>query len=516
MQKKNKKLFRIPVSHLRVAMLALLFILNAVVFALLVAYGANYLWIYTALELLSIIITVVLIARNDNPAYKVAWIVVIMALPIFGICIYLVFGVNSLKKADMMRLAKIESKYTAEVQKNLHTLPCALPDSERARTQAKYLENTASALAFGKSETKYYPLGDLAFPDMLEALKGAEKFIFLEYFIIERGVMWDSILEILKEKASAGVDVRVIYDDVGCMLTLPHGYPNKLRALGIKCVVFRRFVPVLSSSFNNRDHRKICVVDGKIAFTGGINLADEYINVRERFGHWLDCAVRVRGDAVSAFTAMFLSMWEYRTWKETDISALLAPRTYIDETKGDGTVIPYSDSPCDDSQTGEDAYLNMISQAQNYVYICTPYLAPSYQMISALSRAAKSGVDVQIMMPGVPDKPFVHSLSRSYYESLIKAGVRIYEYTPGFVHSKTFVCDDEIAICGTINLDFRSLCLHHECALWMYKSSAVTEIRDSFLANIGKCQEIDIVWCKKASFFTRLARTILRLFSPLF
>jgi cardiolipin synthase len=209
-------------------------------------------------------------------------------------------------------------------------------------------------------------------------------------------------------------------------------------------------------------------------------------------------------------------MWEYRTWKETDISALLAPRTYIDENKGDGTVIPYSDSPCDDSQTGEDAYLNMISQAQNYVYICTPYLAPSYQMISALSRAAKSGVDVQIMMPGVPDKPFVHSLSRSYYESLIKAGVRIYEYTPGFVHSKTFVCDDEIAICGTINLDFRSLCLHHECALWMYKSSAVTEIRDSFLANIGKCQEIDIAWCKKASLFTRLARTILRLFSPLF
>ena len=255
-------------------MLALLFILNAVIFALLVAYGANYLWIYTALELLSVIVTIVLIARNDNPAYKVAWIVVIMALPIFGICIYLVFGVNSLKKADMMRLAKIESKYTAEVQKNTHTLPCALPDSDKARSQAKYLENTASALAFGKSETKYYPLGDLAFPDMLEALSSAEKFIFLEYFIIERGVMWDSILEILKEKAAAGVDVRVIYDDVGCMLTLPHSYPNKLRALGIKCVVFRRFVPVLSSSFNNRDHRKICVVDGKIAFTGGINLAD--------------------------------------------------------------------------------------------------------------------------------------------------------------------------------------------------------------------------------------------------
>ncbi len=513
---KNKKLFRIPVSHLRVAMLALIFILNAVIFALLVAYGANYLWIYTSLELLSIVVTVALVARNDNPAYKVAWIVVIMALPVFGICIYLVFGVNSLKKADMMRLARIERKYIEEVKKNIPALPCEISDSKRALAQAKYLENAASTLTFDKSETKYYPLGDLLFPDMLEALKSAEKFIFLEYFIIERGVMWDSILEILAEKAKSGVDVRVIYDDVGCMLTLPHSYPAKLRSLGIKCVAFRRFVPVLSSSFNNRDHRKICVVDGKIAFTGGINLADEYINVRERFGHWLDCAVRVRGAAVAAFTAMFLSMWEYRTCKESDISKLLAPNDYTNEVKGDGFLVPYSDSPCDDAQTGEDAYLNMLSQARSYVYICTPYLAPSYQMLSALSRAAKSGVDVRIMMPGIPDKPLVYSLSRSYYEALIKAGVRIYEYTPGFVHSKTFVCDDELAICGTINLDFRSLCLHHECALWMYKSSAVREIRDSFLSNIEKCQEIDIQWCKKASLFARAMRTVLRLFSPLF
>ena len=513
---KTKKLLRIPVSHLRVAMLALLFILNIAVFAALVAYGANYLWIYTALELLSLVITVVLIARNDNPAYKVAWIVVIMALPIFGICIYLVFGANSLKKADMMRLARIEKKYIGEVMKNYPELPCEIPNAEKAQIQAKYLENTASALTFGKSETKYYPLGDEAFPAMLEALRSAQKFIFLEYFIIERGVMWDSILEILSEKATAGVDVRVIYDDVGCMLTLPHNYPAKLRALGIKCVVFRRFIPVLSSSFNNRDHRKICVVDGKIAFTGGINLADEYINVRERFGHWLDCAVRVRGDAVAAFSAMFLSMWEYRTWKETDMSEFFAPSEYIYQVKSDGYIIPYSDSPCDDDQTGEDAYLNMLAQAQNYVYICTPYLAPSYQMIASLSRAAKSGVDVRIMMPGVPDKPFVHCLSRSYYESLIKAGVKIYEYTPGFVHSKTFVCDGSLAICGTINLDFRSLCLHHECALWMYKSSAVPDIRDSFLANVGKCQQIDADWCKKASFLTRVMRTVLRLFSPLF
>ena len=511
----NNRTFRISATYVRAVILALLFLLQIAVFVMIVSYGASYFWIYSALELLSAIITIILITRNDNPSYKTAWIVVIMALPIFGICIYLVFGGNSLKKAGMMRLSRIERKYIAEIRKNIPDASNMITDSEKAFLQAKYLENTTSAITFGKSETKYYSLGDIAFPEMLKALKSAEKFIFLEYFIIERGVMWNSMLDILTEKAKAGVDVRVIYDDVGSMLTLPHNYPSKLRARGIKCTVFRRFVPVLSSSFNNRDHRKICVVDGKIAFTGGINIADEYINVRERFGHWLDCAISVRGDAVASFTAMFLSMWEYRTWKESNILNFLPPREDHDNKKENGFVIPYSDSPCDENQTGEDVYLNMISPAERYVYICTPYLAPSHQMISSLSRAAKSGVDVRIMMPAVPDKPLIHSLSRSYYEILIRVGVKIYEYSPGFVHSKTFVSDDDLAICGTINLDFRSLCLHHECALWMYKSSSVSEIRDSFLANIGNCKEIDMEWCKKASFFTRIIRVLLRLFAPL-
>ena len=514
--KKNRKLVRIPVHYLRFIILAVLFLVQVVAFVMLIDYGAKYLWVYTLLEVLSAVITVVLIAKNDNPAYKIAWIVVIMALPIFGICIYIVFGSNSLKKADMMRLARIERKYISEISKRTSAHEEALSDSAGALTQAKYLQNAASACVFGKTETKYYPLGDLLYPDLLDALSSAEKFIFLEYFIIERGVMWNSILEILAEKAKAGVDVRVIYDDVGSMLTLPHSYPSKLRALGIKCVVFRRFVPVLSSGFNNRDHRKICVVDGKVAFTGGINLADEYINVRERFGHWLDCGVRLRGDAVDAFTAMFLSMWEYRTLSESKFADFLAPDEYVDSIECDGLVVPYADSPCDDYQIGEDAYLNMISQAQKYVYICTPYLAIGYHMISALTRAAQSGVDVRIMTPGIPDKPIVHSLSRSYYETLVKAGVKIYEYSPGFVHSKTFVCDDRLAICGTINLDFRSLCLHHECAVWMCESSAVLKIRESFVENIGKCNEIDMQWCKKTPFFTKCVRLLLRLFSPMF
>ncbi len=513
--KRTKKRTRISGNVIRFSILGFTFLLNFILFLFLVSYGLQFFWIYALLEVLSVVITVALIARNDNPAYKVAWIVVIMALPIFGICIYLLFGADTLKRADMLRLARLERKYFPKQNTAVLEKMESEKSSENAVSQAKYLENTAGASLFDRTETKYYPLGDLLFPDLLDALKSAEKFIFLEYFIIEKGVMWNAILEILTEKARTGVDVRVIYDDMGCMFALSHKYPKILRALGIKCAVFRRIVPILSSSFNNRDHRKMCIVDGKVAFTGGINLADEYINQKERFGHWLDCGIRLRGEAVSSFTAMFLSMWEYLTLKKANIADFSAPAGYFDTVKSDGFVIPYSDSPCDEYQIGEDAYINMISQARKYIYICTPYLAPSYQMIAALKRSAKSGVDVRLMTPGVPDKPPVHSLSRSYYETLVSAGIKIYEYTPGFLHSKTFVCDDSIAICGTINLDFRSLCLHHECAVWMYGSSAVCDIKESFLENIEKCEEITRIWCKKTPIIKKAFRLVLRLFSPL-
>lgn len=507
-----KKHARISEQMLRFAIIGVLFLINFILFLLLVDYGIQKLWVYALLDTISVIITVTLIARIDNPAYKIAWIVVIMAFPIFGICIYLVFGSNTLKKADMLRLARLERKYAPK--QNVDVMS-QLGENGAAMRQAKYLQNAACARAFDKSEVKYYSLGDLLFPELLDALKSAEKFIFIEYFIIESGVMWDSILGILAEKAKNGVDVRVIYDDMGCMFTLPHKYPKILNALGIKCRVFRRVIPALSSSFNNRDHRKICVVDGKVAFTGGINLADEYINKKERFGHWLDCGVRVRGKAVAGFSAMFLSMWNYLSRRSDSSEEFFLPKEAFDGIENDGIVIPFSDSPCDDYQIGEDAYLNMIDGAKRYIYICTPYIAIGYEMTSALKRAAESGIDVRIMAPGIPDKPPVQSLSRSYYETLISAGVKIYEYRPGFLHSKTFVCDDEIAICGTINLDFRSFCLHHECALWMYKSSAVIRIKESFLENLDKCEEISRIWCKKTPFFKKVLRLMLRIFSPL-
>ena len=513
--KKNKKRARISEQVLRFVSLGVIFVINFILFVMLVSYGAQYVWIYALLEVLSIVVTLVLLARNDNPTYKIAWVVVIMAFPIFGICIYILFGMDTLKNADMLRLSRLEHKNAPRFEEKVYDAMRSQENSGDALSQARFLGNVAHARAFERTETKYYPLGDLLFPDLLEDLKSAEKFIFLEYFIIEEGIMWNSILEILKEKVKNGVDVRVIYDDMGSMFTLKHRYPKVLRSYGIKCIAFRRVVPILSSSFNNRDHRKICVVDGKVAYTGGINLADEYINKKERFGHWLDCGIRLRGEAVSSFTSMFLSMWEYVTLKKQDISKFAAPEGFLDTVKSDGFLVPYSDSPCDEYQVGEDAYLNMISQAKKYVYICTPYLAIGHQMISALTRAARSGVDVRIMTPGIPDKPPVHSLSRSYYEPLVSAGVKIYEYQPGFLHSKTFVCDDCLAICGTINLDFRSFCLHHECAVWMYSSSAVLDIKESFLSNLDKCTEITRTWCKKTPLIKKGFRLFLRLFSPL-
>lgn len=513
--KKQKKRSRISEQVIRFAILGVTFIINFILFVMLVSYGAQYVWIYALLELLGSVVTLVLLTRNGNPTYKFAWVIVIMAFPIFGICIYILFGMNTLKKADMLRLSRLEHKNSPKPDENVYELIRSHEDSDDALPQAKFLENVAHARAFDRTETKYYPLGDLLFEDLLTDLKSAGRFIFLEYFIIEEGVMWNSILDILKEKVKTGVDVRVIYDDMGSMFTLKHNYPKVLKSYGIKCVAFRRVVPVLSSSFNNRDHRKICVIDGKIGYTGGINLADEYINKKERFGHWLDCGIRLKGDAVSSLTSMFVSMWEYVTFKKENIANYTVPAEFFDTVESDGTVVPYSDSPCDEYQVGEDAYLNMISHAKRYVYICTPYLAIGHEMISALIRAARSGVDVRIMTPGIPDKPPVHSLTRSYYEPLVTAGVKIYEYQPGFLHSKTFVCDDCFAICGTINLDFRSFCLHHECAVWLYRSSAISDIKESFLENIEKCEEITRTWCKKTPILKKAFRLFLRLFSPL-
>lgn len=353
------------------------------------------------------------------------------------------------------------------------------------------------------------------FERLLQELKKAERYIFLEYFIIEKGVMWDSILEILVEKAKQGVDVRVIYDDVGCLLTLPYNYDKQLSKMGIKCCVFNPFVPILSSHMNNRDHRKITVIDGCTAFTGGINLADEYINGYEKHGHWKDSAVMIKGDAVWSFAVMFLSLWNYQRKTEEDYEKFRPLAIETEKFAPLGYVQPFTDSPLDDESISETVYLNLISNAKRYVFINTPYLILDSEMTIALCSAAKRSVDVRIITPHVPDKWFVHSVTRANYEVLVESGVKIYEYIPGFNHAKSFAIDDEFGVVGTINLDYRSLYLHFECGVWLYQTKSILEVKEDFMKTLEQCQQITLEYCRSVKWYRRLGRLVLRAFAPL-
>ena len=329
--------------------------------------------------------------------------------------------------------------------------------------------------------------------------------------------MWQTILNILEKKAKEGVDVRLIYDGFGCLTTLPYKYDQEMRRRGIKCEVFNRFRPILNIIQNNRDHRKICVIDGWTGFTGGINLADEYINQRKRFGHWKDTAVMLKGEGVWNMTAMFLYMWGIVTKTDTslDFGNYVPHRWHPNDFPGSGYVQPFCDSPLDDEIVGENVYLNIINRAKNYVYICTPYLIIDNEMMTALCLAAKSGVDVRIMTPGIPDKKMVFLLTQSYYKQLLEAGVKIYEYQPGFLHAKSFVCDDKVGVVGTINLDYRSLYLHFEDGVWMYKNDVILDIRDDFTETLEYCDPIDLAFCQKRNIVVRAIQNVLRVFAPL-
>lgn len=345
-------------------------------------------------------------------------------------------------------------------------------------------------------------------------MKKAQKYIFIEYFIIKDGLMWQSILDILKEKVSQGVEVRVIYDDIGCFLALPKDYAMQLKNIGIKCEVFNPFRPVLTAIQNNRDHRKITVIDGKVAFTGGLNLSDEYINTYEKHGYWKDAVIQIKGKAAWSLTLMFLEMWELCCGIPDDIDCFF-PKNEVDERiESDGFVQPYSDSPVDNENVGEHVYLQIINNAKDYVYICTPYLIVDDSMVSALCLAAKSGVDVRIITPHIYDKALIHLTTRSFYRELIYGGVKIYEYSKGFMHSKIFVSDDQIATVGTTNLDFRSLYLHFECGVWMYNSKAVLQIKKDYFDTLNECTQITLEECIER-LPIRVFQEILRIFAPL-
>lgn len=466
------------------------------------------------LTIVSIVAVLYIVSKKDKGAYKTAWAILILSFPLFGGLLYLLFNFQSSTRRFAKDIHNAHCKAAPLYALHGISYTDAIKQLPQHLTQIRYLQNFAGFPVYADTKTQYLTPGERKLEVLLEELEKAEKYIFLEYFIVQDGVMWNGILEILKRKAGQGVLVRLIYDDMGCFFTLPNDYPAQLKSFGIQCAVFNPFRPLLSGKQNNRDHRKIAVVDGKVAFTGGINLADEYINAIEKHGHWKDSAIMLEGRAAWSFTLIFLQMWElcthadenyadYYPWKEQD-----CPIT------AEGFVQPYADSPMDAENVGEHVYLQILNNAKEYVYINTPYLIVDDSMLSALCLAAKSGVDVRIVTPHRWDKWLVHMTTRSYYRELIKSGVKIYEYTSGFIHSKTFVSDDCTATVGTTNLDFRSLYLHFECGALLFESAAVMEIKEDFLNTLDICQQVSEEDCR-VNFAVRLFQDILRLFAPL-
>lgn len=498
-----------------------------VVFALLVQLGwilimawrlAGYSrYISIGLNILSVLIVLWIVNQKINPSYKLGWTLLIMAVPIFGLVLYLLFGRSRIATVLQNRYEEILQDSSRYMQQNHETMVRMKEEDLSAANQSEYIRRYSGFPLHENTTAEYFQVGDDMFPVLIRELEQAKHYIYIEYFIINDGVMWQTILDILERKAAEGVDVRLIYDDFGCLTTLPHKYEETLKAKGIQCQVFNRFRPILNIIQNNRDHRKICVIDGHTGFTGGINLADEYINQKERFGHWKDTAVMLKGEAVWNMTAMFLDMWTVITgsresWNFEDY---LPHRYHPEAFESDGFVQPFCDTPLDKEVVGENVYLNIINRAKHYVYICTPYLIIDNEMMTALCLAAKSGVDVKIMTPGVPDKKIVFLLTQSYYEQLLEAGVEIYEYQPGFLHAKSFVCDDEVSVVGTINLDYRSLYLHFEDGVWMYKNRVIEDIRQDFMETLDYCQPIDIEFCRSRNIVVRTAQSILRLLAPM-
>lgn len=469
---------------------------------------ASHHWLKVMLFLISMAVVLWLVNKDENPAYKISWIILILIFPVFGGLLYLLIG----NKKPSKRIRK-----SIEPVLN-HMKPYMLLSQDQSHSVEEAAENGftyLSDLGFGtyqNTKTKYYSLGDYSYRDLLYDLKNAKHYIFMEYFIVSQGMMFDTILNILKEKVKEGVEVRFIYDDVGSLSTVPYHFEKKLQDMGIQCLVFNPFIPVLSIALNHRDHRKICLIDGYIGYSGGFNLADEYINAKLRFGHWKDTGIRLEGDGVWNLTTMFLSTWN--AFKHTDDDYThFYPHVYCRcSYQNDGYVIPYGDSPLDEECTGENIYLNMIQQAKEEICIMTPYFIIDDTMTQSLIMASKKGVKVKIITPGIPDKKAVYRVTRSYYYPLIQEGVEIYEYIPGFLHAKVVLCDHKIATVGTINFDYRSLYLHFECNVLLYKTSSLLDIEKDFDQTLKLSRKIDQ---KRSLRFRGIYEAILRLFAPL-
>ncbi len=510
-----RKLLKLMFSQ--VAIVSFLLILQLfVMLATLMRISEYFVYFNIFLRVISAVTVIIIINRHSNPSYKLAWVIPILIFPLFGGLFYLFITGQMHTKYYFSKLKNSEKEINEKYPQDEEIAKEIGEKFPERKSTVSYVNNVIKMNAYRLSEAQYFPLGEDMHKSILEELEKAEKYIFLEFFIVKEGVFWDSILEVLKRKATEGVDIRVMYDGMGSLAPLPFKYPKKLESYGIKCRVFSPFTPFLSALQNNRDHRKVIVIDGKVAYTGGVNLSDEYINIDSPLGHWKDMGVKICGEAAFSFARMFLHLWCHNSWKKEDMKNFEPHFTEEEPSnRAGGFVMPYGDIPQDRYQVGEFIYLDIINKAKKYVYITTPYLILDNETVVALTNAAYSGIDVRIICPKTVDHWYARAVAYSYYKELMEAGVKLYEYTPGFIHGKTFVSDDEVAVVGSINLDYRSLYLHFECAAWFLGSSIVHDVKDDFENTLTKCEEITPDIYKNMNPLRKLLNAVLRLFAPL-
>ena len=500
----------------RLTLIGLIFILQiAFLFVEFVKFTKYYVAIGVVCELLSVAVAFVILYKESSPSIKIAWIIPILLFPLFGGIMFLFFGHVIIPRKMNQNMKKTEEAVMEALPKREEVLQQVSEENPSVGRQMTYISRYGYGQPWKNVSTQYFPIGEEFWSGLLQDLEKAEKYIFMEYFIVCNGIMWDSILEILQRKVKEGVEVRLMYDDVGSIMYLPTHYDQTLEKMGIKCVSFNKLTPVIALILNNRDHRKITVIDGKVAYNGGINLADEYINQKQTHGHWKDIGIRLEGPAAWNFTVMFLQLWNSVRFTENSYLQYMADGSTVKQQPDNGYVMPFGDTPLDCENVGENVYLNMITSATEYVYIYTPYLIVDYEMMNALCLAAKNGVDVRIVTPGIPDKKAVYYLTQSSYHMLYEAGVKIYQYTPGFLHGKCVLCDDEYAVVGTINFDYRSLYHHFECGTYLYRTSCLRQIREDMEQVFEISEEVDDMFFKKHRFSGHILGPVLRLFAPL-
>lgn len=468
-------------------------------------------YFYIAVAVTTFVVEIKIVASNDNPEYKIPWIIFVLVLPVVGLMLYFIFSSRKLKNKYIKRFNQLEKKVycydDSELMRELEK------EDLLAFIQAKTICNISGAKLFSKTKQTYFSNGEDYYKSLLNDLKNAKRFIYLEYFIIEEGLFWNSVLEQLILKAKEGVEIKVVYDDIGCMATLPGNYSKILKSYGIQATPFSRLKGQADNEFNNRNHRKILIVDGEIGYTGGLNIADEYINAITKYGHWKDVGIRIQGQAVWELTRLFIIDYGISVRQEPVFNSNLYPvSNYLEK----GWVVPFGDGPKPifNRRVSKTIIQSMLSTASRYFYITTPYLIIDNELCNDIENASLRGVDVRIIVPHIPDKKIVFNMTRSYYQRLMDCGVKIYEYKPGFIHAKTYLSDDKYAIVGTINLDFRSLVHHFENGIWLYDCASIQNIKEDIVHTLDKSIEIKKNTLK-INFFNRIFRALVRIFAPM-